>query len=220
MALDRQGRLLIVDSGAAGLYRLDVRASSATTAAELVASGMPGANGIILDAADNVFVSDGTTGQGRVWRVTPQGEVSEVFRVQPMAADVNAVDGVGGVGRDHRTLPPGTIRISPTARVANDSEGSQPIVANGLVFTPAGDLLVADTARGALWRATVDAAGNLHSPTGCDAVFPANTLCMSNVWVAHPLLEGADGIDVDASGNVWVAANERNALVAVTRTGR
>jgi sugar lactone lactonase YvrE len=39
---------------------------------------------------------------------------------------------------------------------------------------------------------------------------------MSNVWVAHPLLEGADGIDLDASGNVWVTANERNAILVVT----
>jgi sugar lactone lactonase YvrE len=181
---------------------------------------MPGSNGLILDGAGNAFVSDGTTGQGRVWRVTPQGAVTEIFRVQAMASDVNAVDGVGGVGRDHRALPQGTINISPTARSAADTEGSQSIVANGLILTSPTDLLVADTARGALWHASIDAAGNVMSPTGCDTAFPANTLCMSNVWVAHPLLEGADGVDVDAHGNVWVTANERNAIVMVTPEGR
>jgi sugar lactone lactonase YvrE len=220
MVLDSQGRLLVVDSSSGSLYRLDLSVGSPTTAAEVVASGMPGANGLALDVANNAFVSDGTTGQGRVWRVTPQAGVTEVFRVQAMASDVNAVDGAGGVGRDHRALPQGSIRISPTSRVAADSEGSQPIVANGLIFTPSGDLLVADTARGALWRASVDAAGNLTSPTGCDVAFPANTLCMSNVWIAHPLLEGADGIDLDASGNVWVTANERNAVLVVTTDAR
>ena len=34
-----------------------------------------------------------------------------------------------------------------------------------------------------------------------------------------PLLEGADGLAFDNSGKLWVAANERNALVTVTPDG-
>ena len=64
-----------------------------------------------------------------------------------------------------------------------------------------------------------DRHGQLASPTGCDTTFTANTLCLSNVRVAHPLLEGADGIALDRAGNVWVDANERNAVVVVTRDG-
>ena len=220
MAIDGRGRLYVVDSGAAGLYRLDLRTASATMGAELIATGLPGANGLTLDAAGNAYVSDGGTAQGRVWRVSPQGQVTEVFRVPAMASDVNAVDGVGGIGRDARTLPQGTVRISPTGRSAADTEGSQSNVANGLVFTAPGELIIADTARGALWRATLDSAGNLTSPTGCDVVFPSNTLCMSTLLVAHPMLEGADGIDIDANGNVWVVANERNALIVVSSEGQ
>jgi len=40
------------------------------------------------------------------------------------------------------------------------------------------------------------------------------------VLVAHPYLEGTDGIALDRAGNIWNAANERNAIVVVTRQGR
>ncbi len=39
---------------------------------------------------------------------------------------------------------------------------------------------------------------------------------MENVWVAHPLLEGTDGIVLDVSGNLWTVSNERNAVVFVS----
>jgi sugar lactone lactonase YvrE len=96
----------------------------------------------------------------------------------------------------------------------------QNIVANGLAFTPDGALLVADTARGALWRVELDGDGNRVSSVGCDTTFTADTLCFENVFVAHPLLEGADGIALDRAGNVWVDANERNAVAVVDRQGR
>jgi len=81
-------------------------------------------------------------------------------------------------------------------------------------------MYIADTARGAIWRVELDRHGNLKSATGCDTTFTANTLCLGNVFVAHPLLEGADGIALDRAGNIWVAANERNAIVVVSRQGR
>lgn len=36
----------------------------------------------------------------------------------------------------------------------------------------------------------------------------------------NPLLEGADGLAFDRSGKLWVAANERNAIVTVTPDGQ
>src|SRR3954453_16487884 len=52
---------------------------------------------------------------------------------------------------------------------------------------------------------------------GCDSTFTANTLCLDAVLVAHPYLEGVDGIALDRAGNIWNAANERNAIVVVTK---
>jgi hypothetical protein len=53
----------------------------------------------------------------------------------------------------------------------------------------------------------------------CDTTFTANTLCLDAVFVAHPYLEGTDGIALDRAGNIWNSANERNAIVVVTKRG-
>jgi sugar lactone lactonase YvrE len=161
-----------------------------------------------------------------------------MFRIQPMRNGTALGGDIAGdgVGRQARTYPPGTnsttvanpVATPPpplppgvTLNAAGDQvtftpQGGQDLVANGVAFNKAGDLFVLDTARGAIWKATFDSKGNLKSETGCDTTFTANTLCLDNVYVAHPLLEGADGFVSDLAGNFWVDANERNAVVVVT----
>jgi hypothetical protein len=92
-------------------------------------------------------------------------------------------------------------------------------VANGVAFDILGNLYVADTARGALWKVTFDKLGNVTSSRGCDVTFTPNTLCLDNIFVSHPFLEGADGIALDLLGNIWVDANERDAVVVVFPLG-
>ena len=215
LTFDARGRLFVTNRDT--VVALTPSAADPPTAT-VFATGVPGANGVAFDRDGNLWVSDGTTGQGRVWRVGPEGGAgAEVFRVQPMVNEVNVVDGVGGVGRDPRSLPPGSVAITPSGRTAADTAGSQHLVANGLAFTADGrTLYVGDTARGALWRVQLDQHGNLRSPVGCDTTFPADTLCLDDVFVAHPFLEGVDGIALDRAGNVYAAANERNAIVVVT----
>ena len=217
LAFNDAGDLFV--SEADKIYTFTPNAGSPPTAS-VFASGVPGTNGVAFDRDGNLWTGDGTTGVGRVWRISPTGAVVEVFRVQPLANEVNLVAGVGGVGRDVRTLPPGTITVTPTTRNAANTAGSQPLVANGVAFDREGDMFIADTARGAIWRAQFDRQGNLQSRTGCDTTFTANTLCLDSVFVAHPYLEGADGIALDQAGNIWVDANERNAVLVVTRDGR
>ena len=121
--------------------------------------------------------------------------------VDPGAAQV-------GVGREVLTYP---------GSAGSGVPRTQDLVANGLAFSnPHGDLFIADTARGAIWKVEFKGSGMLKSKTGCDETFTANTLCMGNVYVAHPLLEGADGIALDNAGNIFVVANERQAIVVVT----
>lgn len=195
LAFNRAGRLFV--SRGNEIYSFIPNATTPPLATEF-ASGVPGTNGLAFDRNGNLWTGDGTTGQGRVWKVGPLGGVAtEMFRVQPM---LNSV----GVGRNAVTVPPGT---------------SQPLVANGLQFTKHGDLLIADTARGAIWKVEFEHNGSVRSRTGCDTTFTANTLCLENVLVAHPLLEGADGIVLDRDDNIWVAANERNAIVFVSDKG-
>jgi sugar lactone lactonase YvrE len=241
LAFNSAGALFIADGGAARVYSLVPNAAAPPTATTPFASGVPGANGIAFDRDGNLFVSDGTTGQGRVWKVSGSGancapptpvNCEEVFRIQPMANEVNLVGGVGGVGRDVRTLPPGLITVTPTARNAALNTvgcpppappcvlGSQPLVANGLAFNHQGDLFVADTARGAIWKVEFDRHGNLTSEIGCDTTFTSNTLCLNNIFIAHPILEGVDGIALDRAGNIWASVNERNAIAVVSKDGR
>ena len=85
----------------------------------------------------------------------------EVFRIQPMN-NGSALGGLSlGVGRVNSTLQPNN----------NPAPNAQNLVANGLAFNAQGNLLVADTARGALWLVTFDKSGNLVSKLGCDDTF-------------------------------------------------
>jgi len=230
IAFDDAGNLYVAD-GAAGIIYFFKPSAKSPPIADIFASGVPGTNGLAFDRRGNLWTGDGTTGQGRVWKITSPGanctasppiNCEEVFRIQPMANTVNLdANGVGGVGRDIRDLPPGTIAVTPTSRNAANQLGSQPLVANGLAFNEDGDkLFIADTARGAIWKATFNRGGHLKSETGCDTTFTPNTLCLDNIFVAHAFLEGADGIALDRDGNIWVDANERQAVVVVTKDGK
>ena len=228
IAFNEIGDLFVADAAAATIYTFNPSAKNPPNA-DIFASGVPGANSIAFVKKGNLWVSDGVTAQGRVWKITSPGanctstpaiNCEEIFRIQPMANDVNLdpTTGVGGVGRDVRWLPLGTITVTPTSRSAANTAGSVALVANGLAFDKDGDkLFIADTARGAIWQATFNRGGQLKSKTGCDTTFTPNTLCLDNVFVAHPYLEGADGIALDRDGNIWVVAVERQAIVVVTK---
>jgi hypothetical protein len=126
IAFDESGDLFVADGAAGTIYTFKPNANTPPTAT-VFASGAPGANGLAFDKKGNLWAGDGTTGQGRVWKITGSGanctaappvNCQEVFRIQPMANEVNLVDGVGGVGRDVRALPLGTITVTPTSRNA------------------------------------------------------------------------------------------------------
>jgi len=220
---DREGSFYIADGNQGGVI-WKLTAANMNPSSPFV-TGVPGTNGVAFDRHGNLWTGDGTTGRGRVWRITPNGAVTEVFRIQPMR-NSTALGGTiagDGVGRQARTFPPGTstITVPPSATpTVVTPAGGQDLVANGLVFNHQGDLIVADTARGALWKVEFDAKGNVSSRMGCDTTFAPNTLCLDNVFVTHPLLEGTDGIALDRAGNIWNAANERNAIVVVTQDRR
>ncbi len=213
LAFGPDGQMYVTQTDS--IYRFTPSESSPPTAT-LFATNVPGTNGLAFDGNGNLWTGDGTTGAGRVWKIDQSGNPLEMFRIPPMANEVNQA--AGSIGRDVRTLAPGTITVTPTSRNASNTLGSQPLVANGLAFDLRGNLYIADTARGALWRVRM---GNNSTPmtnTGCDTTYTANTLCMDHVFVAHPFLEGVDGIAVDVNGNMWGVANERNAVIYVYTT--
>jgi sugar lactone lactonase YvrE len=204
IAFGRDGRLYVTGGNAPANDTIFVlRPGTASTAATVFATGVPAANGLAFDRRGTLWASDGGNAQGIVYRIAPSGGPGvEAFRIPPMANSI-------GVGRQNGTLQ-GTTPNTPNP---------QNIVANGIVVTRDGDLVVADTARGALWNVRLDGQGRVTSPVGCDETYTADTLCLDDVRVEHPALEGADGIALDAAGRIWVDANERNAIAVVDQRG-
>ncbi|MCC7177999.1 MAG: SMP-30/gluconolactonase/LRE family protein [Acidobacteria bacterium] len=212
----RAGFLYIADQGAGAsgwIFEMDPATGQATT----FASGVPGANGIVFDPIGHLWVTDSLRGLGRVYRRhASTGIVEEVFRVPPVANGTTyggrlTVPSASGVGRQIVNVPVGV--QAEVRQVANGIA----VVGNGAAAT----LYVADTARGALWAVNLDARGDLvPGQTGCNPTLQDHTLCEDALYVAHPRLEGADGIWPDLDGSLWVAANSRQAIVRVDRAGR
>jgi sugar lactone lactonase YvrE len=221
LTFDRNGNLYITNGST--IYKLTPDEISKPQAM-LVAQNVPGANGVAFDKQGNLLVSDGTQNQGRVWKIVPAGGVAncaendnceEFFRVPPrrngenLGGNVDPADQPDGVGSVRYTVP----RHNTTAASATDK---QDIVANGIALSADGRFIfVADTARGAIWRVELRQNGMLQSRTGCDPTLTKNTICMDSLYVAHPLLEGVDGIILLIDGTILASVNERNAIVAI-----
>lgn len=231
LTFDANGDLFItsgVDSGTndgGSIYQLTPNVANPTGASATgseYATGVPGANGVAFDRNGNLLVTDGTRAWGSVWRVSPGGgncatatDCEELFRVPPRRNGTNLGGNVtsqpDGVGAVRYTVP----RHDTGAPSATDR---QDIVANGVAIDTDGTtILVADTSNGALWVVKTKPNGDLRSSTGCDPTLSANTLCMDSLYIAHPLLQGADGIALLHNGTILADANERNAIVAITK---
>jgi sugar lactone lactonase YvrE len=221
----RDGNLYIADQGTGPngwVFEMD----PVTGQAAVFAAGVPGANGIVFDSLGNLWITDSLRGLGRVYRrQAGTGLVEEVFRVPPVGngtlyGGLLTIPTASGIGRQVVNLPVG---IQPEVKqVANGiavvERYGDAVHAIGLGQPALATLYVADTARGAIWAVQLDEHGDLvPGQTGCNPTLQDNTLCEDAVFVAHPRLEGADGMIVDADGSLWITANSRQGIVRVDR---
>ena len=70
LAFGPDGRLYVADSGRIMVLRPNADAPPTAT---VFAEGVPGSNGVAFDRRGDLWVSDGGTGQGRVWRIGRDG---------------------------------------------------------------------------------------------------------------------------------------------------
>ena len=179
-------------------------------------------SGIAFNQAGDLFLTAGGFKEvlrirGRDLNADKPG-VAETFAIDTEGANGISFDKNGNLfvtggrnGRVYRTGPDGgrpaiVAQIATHARLLPDGKTEQAVTANGIIFDADGKTLyVADTARGAIWKIIIGADGRAGEP-----------LLLSQ----SPLLEGADGPALDPRGNLWVAANERNAIVLVEPDGK
>lgn len=228
VAADHRDRLYVCDRVSGNIWRIDPKNPKLVVVGRVQEREIGGkkmranVSGIVFNAAGDLYLTAG--GFNEVLRIRSRNlDVDEPGIAQTFATQVEGANGIafdkagnmyvsgGRNGRIYRTGAEGGkaevfSQIPLHTRKLADGKTEQAITANGIIFDSAGTTLyVADTARGAIWKLPIAAGGKAGQPA---------------LMTQSALLEGADGPAFDPQGNLWVAANERNAVVLVQPDGR
>lgn len=226
LAADAKGRLYACDRVSGNVWRIDPKSPKLVVVGHVQERDIAGkkvranVSGIAFNQVGDLYLTAG--GFSEVLRIrsryldAEEPGIAQTFATQTEGANGIDFDKNGNLyvsggrnGRIYRTGPEGGkaqvfAQIPPHTRVLPDGKSEQTITANGIVFDNARTTLyITDTARGAIWKLAVD--GKAAQPA---------------LLTQSILLEGADGPSFDPQGNLWVAANERNAVVLVQPDGR
>ena len=228
IAVDHKDMLYACDRVTGNVWRIDPRDPKLVVVGRVQERDIGGkkvranVSGIVFNAAGDLYLTAG--GFNEVLRIRGRNldpdepGVAQTFATQTDGANGIAFDKNGYLyvsgGRNGRIYRTGTeggkaqifAQIAPHTRVLPDGKSEQALTANGIVFDKQGTTLyITDTARGAIWKLPAGADGRTDQPA---------------LMTQSVLLEGADGPAFDPQGNLWVAANERNAVVLVQPDGR
>ncbi len=228
VASDQQGLLYVCDRVTGNVLLVDPKSPKPVVVGRIETRQVDGksvradSSGLIFSEQGDLYLTSGAFREiVRIKKadLNPQKPgVAETFATGTEGANGIAFDKRGNLyvsggrnGKIYRIGPAGGAaedwaHIELHTRTLPDGKTEQAIPANGLVFDAQGMILyVADTARGAIWKVAIGSDGKAGKP---------------NLMAQSPLLEGADGPAFDPKGNLWVAANERNAIVEVTPEGK
>jgi len=228
IAVDHRDRLYACDRISGNVWRIDPKNPKLVVVGRVQERDVGGkkvranVSGIVFNAAGDLYLTAG--GFNEVLRIRGRNlDPDEPGLAQTFATETDGANGIafdkngslyvsgGRNGRIYRTGTEGgraqvLTQIPLHTRVLPDGKTEQALTANGIVFDKQGTTLyVADTARGAIWKIAISADGKAGQPA---------------LLTQSVLLEGADGPAFDPQGNLWVAANERNAVVLVQPDGR
>jgi sugar lactone lactonase YvrE len=228
IAADHRGMLYACDRVSGNVWRIDPANPKLVVVGRVQEREVGGkkihanVSGIVFNAAGDLYLTAG--GYSEVLRIRGRNldpnnpGVAQTFAVETEGANGIAFDKNGYLyvsggrnGRIYRTGPEGgraqvLSQIAPHSRKLPDGKTEQALTANGIIFDKQGSTLyITDTARGSIWKLAIGADGSAGQPA---------------LMTQSALLEGADGPAFDSQGNLWVAANERNAIVLVQPDGR
>jgi sugar lactone lactonase YvrE len=228
IAADHKGMLYACDRVTSSVWRIDPKNPKLVVVGRVPERDIGGkkvradVSGIIFNQAGDLYLTAG--GFKEVLRIRARNldpdnpGIAQTFATETEGANGIAFDKNGNLfvtgGRNGRIYRTGTeggraevvAQIAPHTRLLPDGKTEQALTANGIIFDKQGTTLyIADTARGAIWKLAVGVDGKAGQPA---------------LMTQSALLEGADGPAFDPQGNLWVAANERNAVVLVQPDGR
>jgi sugar lactone lactonase YvrE len=228
IAADHRGNLYACDRVSGNVWRIDPKNPKLVVVGRVQERDIGGkkvradVSGIVFNQAGDLYLTAG--GFKEVLRIRSRNfDPENPGTAQTFATDTEGANGIGfdkngnlyvtggRNGRIYRTGPEGGraevfAQVPPHTRVLPDGKTEQALTANGVIFDKEGTTLyIADTARGAIWKLAIGGDGRAAQPT---------------LMTQSTLLEGADGPAFDPQGNLWVAANERNAVVLVQPDGR
>jgi len=227
LTADQHGQLYMADWVTGNILRVDPRAPKPVIVGRIENRQIAGKSargdgrGIVFSSQGDLFVACDPFSEV-VWLkkadINPEKPgIAETFATGTEGANGIAFDRQGNLyvagarnGRIYRVGPAGgraevVTQVELHTRTLADGKTQQPIVANGVAFDADGVLYITDTARGAIWKVAFAGDGSAGKPI---------------LLTQSSLLEGADGLEFDRNGRLWVTANERNALVTVTPEGR
>src|SRR5262245_10880183 len=228
IAVDHKGMLYACDRVSGNVWRIDPTKPKLVVVGRVQERDIDGkkvradVSGIVFNQAGDLYLTAG--GFKEVLRIRRRyldpddPGIAQTFAMDTEGANGIAFDKNGNLyvtggrnGRIYRTGPEGgraevLAQIAPHTRKLPDGKTEQALTANGITFDKQGTTLyIADSAGGAIWKLAIGADGRAAQPA---------------LMTQNALLEGADGPAFDPQGNLWVAANERNAVVLVQPDGR
>jgi sugar lactone lactonase YvrE len=213
---DKLGRLYTVDQETKKLYRVlpDTGKVEELTVLPKVSTGM------VFDQDGNLYLAagGGQGVEGVVLRVPAKALAGGAFDPTLVETFVTGTNGANGLVFDAKgnlyvsgTATGNIYVVSPAGKVTTWATGMkpersvQPITANGVIFDQQNRLYIANTSSGEISRVQVNEDGSFGK---------------LELFAKDALLYGADGITWGPEGDLYLCANERNAIVKVTSEGK